>query len=381
MPRTLKSDKMLFWATIFLVCTSVVMVYSASAVQADRLHQSSTYNLFRQLAWAGLGLVALLAMTRIDYHQFKRPEVIWSLLGVTVVALVAVFLFDARKGAHRWIGIGPLSWQPSELAKLVAICFTAAVLERRMHRVNDVRYALGPVAIVTGLLAFLILAEPDLGTASVLVIVVSTMVFAVGLSYRYLFGAALLMLPALMVLIVAVGYRRDRLVAFIDPWADPQGKGYQIIQSLVAVGSGGLFGQGLMAGVQKLYYLPEPHNDFIFAVIGEEFGLVGTTVTLLCFCLIAWRGLRAALLAPDRFGALLAIGLTGLVAIQAFINISVVLSLLPPKGIPLPLVSAGGSSLVVNLIGMGILLNISQQATPVTSVVAAPPLEVAEARG
>jgi len=379
MARTLKSDKMLFWATIFLVCTSVVMVYSASAVRADDVHQSSTYNLLRQSAWASLGLIALLTMMRVDYHQFRRPEVVWSLLSVALVALVAVFLFDARKGSHRWIGIGPFSWQPSELAKFVAICFVAAVLERRMHRVNDLKYALLPVGIVTLLIALLILAEPDLGTASVLVIVVCTMVFAAGLSYRYLFGAALVMLPALMVLIVAFPYRRDRLVAFLDPWADPLGKGYQVIQSLMAVGSGGLFGQGLMAGVQKLFYLPEAHNDFIFAVIGEEFGLLGTTVTLLCFCLIAWRGLRAALLAPDRFGALLAIGLTGLVAIQALINICVVLGMLPTKGIPLPLVSAGGSSLVVNLIGMGVLLNISQQAVPVTA--ATPVMDMAEAHG
>lgn len=364
MARTLKSDKMLFWVSLLLVCASVVMVYSASAVQADTANQASYHLLFRQVVWAALGLGLLLVVMRMDYHHLRRPAVIWTLLGLTVVALLAVFLFTARKGTQRWIYIGGLSWQPSELAKFVAVVFAAALLERRMHRINDVAYALVPIGVVTILLAGLIVCQPDFGTATVLTLVVTSVVFAAGLNYRFLFGTALILMPTAMLLILGSSYRRRRLMAFLNPWDQQFGDGFQVVQSLVAVGSGGILGRGLMAGVQKISYLPEAHNDFIFAVIGEEFGLIGTTVTLLCFGVIAWRGLRTALVAPDRFGSLLAIGLTMMVALQALVNMSVVIGLLPPKGIPLPLVSNGGSSLVVTLAAVGILLNISQQSSP-----------------
>jgi cell division protein FtsW len=265
------------------------------------------------------------------------------------------------------MSIGGISIQPSEVAKLVAIFFAAALLSRWMHRMDQPGFALLPIAVVTLGLAALILRQPDYGTAAVLVLVVLTIVFAAGLSYRHLIGIAVLLLPAAAMLAWGSAYRRSRLLSFLDPWADPQGTGYQVIQSLTAVGSGGLFGRGLMAGVQKIYYVPEAHTDFIFAVVGEEFGLIGTTLVLAGFAIIAWRGFRASLLAPDRFGALLAIGLTMMVAAQAFFNISVTLSLVPTKGIPLPFVSNGGSSLLVNLVAMGILLNISQQAAPLAA--------------
>jgi cell division protein FtsW len=209
----------------------------------------------------------------------------------------------------------------------------------------------------------LILAEPDLGTSVLLVVIAAVMIFAAGINYRYVVGLALAAIPAFFVLVWRVEYRRKRVLAFLDPWADPLADGFQMVQSMIAVGTGGLFGRGLMGGVQKLHYLPEPHNDFIYAVISEELGLIGASVVLACFCVIAWRGLRTALRAPDRFGAFLALGLTTMVAFQAFFNLSVVLGLVPPKGIPLPLVSYGGSSLLINLIGMGILLNVSQHAS------------------
>jgi cell division protein FtsW len=209
----------------------------------------------------------------------------------------------------------------------------------------------------------LILLEPDFGTAMALVLIVAAMIFAAGLHYRYLIGTLLVVLPAVYVVLVSAPYRRRRLLAFWDPWADPLGDGFQIIQSLIAVGTGGVFGRGLMAGVQKLFYLPEPHTDFIYAVIGEELGLIGATTTLVCFCLIAWRGLRITMRAQDAFGAFVALGMTIMIVVQAFVNMSVVLGLMPTKGIPLPLVSAGGSSLVVSLVGMGVLLNISQHET------------------
>ena len=367
MARTLKSDKLLFWATLFLVGASLVMVYSASALQAGAARPS--YEIAaKQAAWAIGGIALLFVLMRVDYHQFSRPPVIWALLGVTVVALLAVFASPAKRETHRWITLAGFSVQPSELAKLVALFFTAALLEKRMHRVNDVGYALAPIGLVAGALAGLIVLQPDFGTATVLLIVVTSVVFAAGLSYRYLAGTMLILAPVAMVLIMTADYRLRRVMAFLDPWAVQLTDGYQIVQSLIAVGSGGVFGRGLMLGVQKVFYIPEPHNDYIFAVIAEELGLIGATVALCCFAIIAWRGLRTSLVAPDRFGALLAVGLTMMVALQAFVNMSVVLSMLPPKGIPLPFVSNGGSSLVVNLIGMGVLLNISQQASPTAAV-------------
>jgi cell division protein FtsW len=244
-----------------------------------------------------------------------------------------------------------------------------------MDRIDDIGYSLLPIGVVTGIIVGLILVEPDLGTAASVLVIAGVMVFSAGVSYRYVFGLLLVSLPAFYVVVMATEYRRQRVMAFLDPWSDPLGSGYQMIQSMIAVGTGGVFGRGLMGGVQKLYYLPEAHNDFIYAVIAEELGLIGATIVLACFCVITWRGLRTAMRAPDRFGAFLAVGLTAMVAFQAFLNISVVLGLAPTKGIPLPFVSAGGSSLLINLLGMGILLNVSQHASPsyvVTTTMAKP---------
>jgi cell division protein FtsW len=372
MARTLKSDRLLFVATLLLVCASVVMVYSASAVQAMDRYQTPHFFLYKQLLWAVMGVTLMLAAMKIDYHRYRQSSLIWSLIGLATVLLLSVFFFPARNGTHRWITFGPLSLQPSELAKFVAILFAAALLERRMHRINDLSYALLPIGLVTGLLAALILAEPDFGTAVVLVGIVTVMVFAAGLTYRYVFGTLLVLAPLAALFVFGRAYRRQRLITFLDPWKDPLGEGFQIIHSLYALGSGGLIGKGLMAGIEKLYYIPEPHTDFIYAVIGEEWGLAGTTVALACFAVIGWRGLRAALLAPDRFGSFLALGITMMVALQALVNISVVTKLVPTKGIPLPFVSNGGSSLLINLVAMGILLNISQQASSAAAAVTPP---------
>ena len=363
MARTLKSDRVLFIATLLLVATSIVMVYSASAVYAMGHHKPPSYFMFKQLAWALIGLCVLGVTMRVDYRTYRQPVVIWSALAVVGLALVAVLFSRPINGTSRWFSLAGITLQPSELAKLAAIVFTAALLERRMHRINDLRYALLPVGVVTLILTGLILQEPDFGTAASLALVVAAIVFVAGLSYRYLFTAALVLLPTAFAIVMSAGYRRRRLWTYLNPWQDPLHDGYQIVQSLIAVGSGGIFGRGLMGGVQKLFFLPEPHTDFIYAVIAEELGLIGATVLLVCFGVIAWRGLRVAVTAPDRFGALLAIGLTTMVAVQAFVNISVVTGILPNKGLPLPFVSNGASSLLINLLGMGILLNISQQAT------------------
>jgi cell division protein FtsW len=363
MARKLKSDKLLFIATLLLVCTGVVMVYSASAVMAMERFQSPYLFLVKQLAWAMMGLALLPIVMRIDYRNYRQPLVIWTALGVAGLALVAVLFGPRVNGATRWLGVGPLGVQPSELAKIAVIIFMAALLERRMERIDDVGYSLLPIAVVLGAVVGLVLAEPDLGTAVCIVMIAAVMVFTAGISYRYVIGLLLAALPAAYFLIMTSDYRRRRVMAFLDPWADPLGDGWQMIQSMIAIGTGGMFGRGLMGGVQKLFYLPEPHNDFIYSVIGEELGLVGTSLILLCFAVITWRGLRTAVRAPDRFGAFLAIGLTTMVTFQALFNISVVLGMLPPKGIPLPFVSAGGSSLLINLVGIGILLNVSQHAS------------------
>ena len=366
MARKLKSDKWLFLATLALVCASVVMVYSASALVALERFQQPYLFVTKQLLWVAVGIALLSLVMRVDYRTYRNERLVWALVACVGLLLVAVLFSRPVNGTRRWFGIAGFGIQPSELAKIAAIFFTALMLERRMHRINEVGYSVLPLALIVGGMAGLILLEPDYGTAVSLLAVTGVMVFAAGLNYRYLVGTALLLLPALYVVLWQAPYRRRRLLAFLDPWADPLGDGFQIIQSLIAVGTGGVFGKGLMAGVQKLFYLPEPHTDFIYAVIAEEMGFIGATVIVACFAVIAWRGLRAAQHAPDGFGAFLALGLTMMLVLQALVNVSVVLGLLPTKGIPMPLVSFGGSSLLINLLGVGVLLNISQHAATET---------------
>ena len=312
-----------------------------------------------------LGLVLMVIGMRVDYHHYKKPVVIWSALGITLTLLLVVFGFAPINGTRRWISMPGFTLQPAELAKLAAVFFTAAILERRMHRVNDIKFALMPIGIVVSVLAGLIVLQPDFGTSTALTGVVLAMVFSAGLSFRYLGAVVAVLIPLAGLAIWAEPYRVRRFLIFLDPESDPLGAGFQLRQSLIAVGSGGPFGRGFMDGVQKLFYIPEPHTDFIFAVISEELGLIGATAILACFVIIAVRGLRASMFAPDRFGSLLAVGLTAMIAAQAFVNLSVVIGLLPTKGIPLPFVSNGGSSMLVSLFAMGILLNVSQYASAV----------------
>jgi cell division protein FtsW len=355
--RKLKTDRVLFITAMLLVCVSVVMVYSAAVLPGGR---SDYQTAVKQALWAVLGVSVLAVTMRIDYRTYKNESFVWALLALVGVLLVAVLFSDPVNGARRWLLIGGLGIQPSELAKLACVLFTALMLERRMHRINEISYSLLPVAIVVGLVAGLIYWQPDMGTALSVLLIAGTMVFAAGLSFRYLVGLAVAGVPAVVVAVMAEAYRIDRWIAFLDPWADRNDTGYQAVQAQIAIGSGGVLGRGLTDSVQKLFYLPYPASDFIYAVIGEEFGLLGTTGILLCFCVIAWRGLRIALRAEDAFGSFVALGITTMVCAQALVNISVVLSLLPTKGIPLPLISAGGSSLLVSLVSVGVLLNIPQ---------------------
>lgn len=363
MARKLQSDKWMFLATLALICASIVMVYSASAVMAEERFKQPYLFVTKQVLWVTLGVALLSIVMRVDYRTYRNERLIWTLLGAVGLLLVAVLFSPEVNGTRRWFAVGGFGIQPSELAKLAAVLFAALTLERRLGRINDLTYSLPPIVLVVGALVALILYEPDFGTAVSLVAVVGVMVFAAGLSYQYIAGAVLLMVPVLIVVLIQRPYRIQRLLIFLDPWADPLGGGFQIIQSLIAVGTGGVFGKGLMEGRQKLFFLPEPHTDFIYAVIAEETGLVGAVLILACFGVLAWRGLRASLRAPDPFGAFLALGLTMMLVLQALVNISVVLGLAPTKGIPLPLVSAGGSSLLISLLCVGVLLNISQHGT------------------
>jgi len=360
MARKLKSDRVLFTAAVLLVCVSMVMVYSASAALAlDRYGQAYMF-LIRQAMWTALGLATLAVAMRIDYRTYRSDTFIWSLIAAVGVLLVLVLFSAPVNGARRWFNLGGLGIQPSEVAKITAVLFTALMLERRMHRIDELSYSLLPILIVVGSMSGLILLQPDLGTAASLLMVVGAMVFAAGLNYRYLVGTLSAGATVLYFLIASSPYRLRRMLAFLNPEADPLGDGFQVMQSLIAVGTGGVFGRGLMGGVQKLFFLPEPHTDFIYAVIGEELGLLGATTVLACFGVIAWRGARIAVRAHDAFGSFLALVATAMIAVQALVNISVVLGLLPTKGIPLPLVSSGGSSLLVSLLGVGVLLNVSQ---------------------
>jgi len=363
MARRLESDRILFGAVVVLVLFGALMVFSASAVLASERFGSSYYFLIRQLIWAGVGLGLMFAVMHFDYRRLANPLVIFPALGLQFLLLVTVLFADRSHNAHRWLHLGPASFQPSELSKIVLVVFLAYFLSVRQGAVNDWKHTLLPIGLVSGASVVLIVKEPDLGTSLALALIVAAMLFAAGLRLAYFAYGALAAVPVLYLLIFHVGYRQRRVMAFLDPYSDPLGKGFQIIQSFVAVGTGGIDGVGLMDGKQKLFYLPEPHTDFIFAVIGEELGFIGALFVLALFGVILWRGLRAAAGCGNEFGRLLAIGLTVMLVGQALVNISVVLGLLPTKGIPLPFISYGGSSLVMSLMAVGILLNISQQST------------------
>lgn len=361
MARRVGIDKWMFVSTLLLTFIGVVMVFSASAVISSDHFGSPYHFLLRQLGWAVAGLGAMSLLMNTDYRRLKNPAVVFSFLGLTTLLLLAVFFLDRSHNTHRWIRMGAMSFQPSELAKPALILFLAFFLERRLKSIDDLRHTLLPAIVPSALFAILIVKQPDLGTAMVCLGVTGAILYSAGMRLRY-FGYALVpIVPALYVLLFHVGWRARRMVAFLDPWSDPQGAGFHITQSLIAVGTGGLTGLGLMEGKQKLFYLPEPHTDFIYAVASEELGLVGAVFIATLFLVFAWRGLRTALRAEEPFARLLAIGITTMVVLQAFFNISVVLSLLPTKGIPLPFISYGGSSLFVMLASVGVLLNITRE--------------------
>jgi cell division protein FtsW len=357
-------DMLMACAALGLTLFGIVMVYSASGFTASTGFGGSFYFVLRQAGWAVLGIIVMLVLMRIDYQRYASPTLILLLLGASVCLLTAVFFFAESKGARRWIKVGPLSAQPSEFAKIALIIFLAYFLTRRNEdgQERSFQATFLPASVITGILMVLILKEPDLGTALMMGVIFVVMMVVGRVPVLHLLTLALPVVVVGYVYILKTPFRIQRMVAFWDPESDPRKSGYQILQSLYAVGSGGVSGVGLGSSKQKLGFLPEARTDFIFAVIGEELGLVGTITIVLVFGLLMWRCLKASLRAPDQFGQLLGMGLTTMLIAQAFFNMSVVLSLVPTKGITLPFISAGGSSLLFALAAVGILLNISEQA-------------------
>ena len=354
-------DTVLLASVAALIGIGLVMVFSASSATAYAEHGDIAYYLKRQLMWLGVGLSSAYLFYRIDYHRLR--SVAPYLLAGAVIGLILVFVPHVGlgvNGGRRWIGTGGLSVEPSEFAKLALVIYLSAVLSARGERITSLSRGVVPLCVPVALMAVLVLKEPDMGTASLLLFIALTLFFAAGARLMHLTAVVFAMVPFAALTVLASPYRRARIFAFIDPWKDPLNTGFHIVQSLLALGSGGLFGVGLGASRAKFFYLPEQYTDFIFSVLGEELGLVGTLSVIVLFITFAYRSIRIALAAPDRFGFFLALGCTAMITIQAFVNIGVVSSSWPVTGVPLPFISFGGSSLVVNCIAVALIANVAR---------------------
>ena len=370
MARRAETDRWLFVVTLMLCLLGAVMIFSASAVTAEQQYGHSYYFLLRQAIWLVAGLAGMFALMKLDYHHLREPAVVYTTLCLVLLMLLGTFFLDKSHATHRWIRFGPVGIQPSELAKLSAILYLAWFLDLRRRSVTRLEFckedlvqtilpAVAPILVCVAL----VVMQPDLGTSVDIVLIMTAILFVAGLSWKWLVAGAGAALPLLFVLITHVSYRQARITSFWHPESDPQGAGFQLLQSLIAVGSGGFTGVGLMESKQKLFYLPEAHTDFIYGVICEELGFIGAAVVIALFAVYGWRGMRAAFNAPDGFGRMLALGVTAMVLFQSLINFAVVLGMMPTKGIPLPFVSYGGSSLLVMLLATGVLLNVAHQGS------------------
>mgnify|MGYP000855441767 CR=1 FL=1 len=356
-------DYILFFAVMTLMAIGIIMVFSASMVRSVKFYGHPYYYLITQLVWAALGIAAMLFLMHFDVWRY-RPWIPF-ITGVGILLLIIVLIpgiGQVRNDARRWLGYRQLSFQPAEVAKVTTLLFLADSMAKRRDKLGSLVKGLGPYLVFLGLTCGLVLLEPDLGTAIAIAGGAAVVIFVSGVNWLHLLAVGAASVPALVWAVFAEEYRRKRFLAFLDPWADPDGAGWQIIQALYALGTGGPFGTGIGYARQKWFYLPEPDTDFIFAVLGEEMGFFGTSLVLALFLVVAWRGFRTAMAAPDRFSCLLAAGLTSLIVFQAAINIGVVTGSLPITGIPLPFISRGGSALVMNFVAIGIVLNISRYA-------------------
>jgi cell division protein FtsW len=364
MPRKLTPDMWLFGVAVVLLSVGVVMVYSASAIVAGERFRDPYFFLKKQLFWAALGGAGLWLALRTDYRRLERfmlPILVGAIVLLVLVLIPPVG--QAINGTRRWIRLGFVSFQPAEVAKLALVIYLATFLARRRETLGDFWHGLLPPLAVAAGLAGLILAQPDLGSCLTLVALTFALLFLAGGRVRHLGLVLASALPLLALAIWVAPYRMRRITAFVDPWADPRGSGFQIIQSWLALGNGGVVGQGIGGSRQKLFYLPESHTDFIFAIVGEELGFLGAAAIVALFAVFVWRGLRIGLRAPDPFGAYLALGITVLIGTQTLVNLGVVTGLLPTKGLPLPFISFGGSALLVTMVSTGVLLNISQHTS------------------
>lgn len=353
-------DTWLFISVAILVAFGLVMIFSASSASAYADYHDTMYFFKRQLIWLAAGSAIAYGAYRIDYHLLKRAAPYLLLAaGLGLLLVLVPHIGTSVNGARRWIGFHALSLQPSEFAKIALVVYLAAMLSTRGERITQLTTGLVPLCAVPVAMALLVFREPDMGTASLLVFVAFSMFFAAGARIPHLLAIVAVTTPVVATLALASSYRRARILAFLDPWRDAQNTGFHIIQSLYALGSGGLLGVGLGTSRAK-FYLPEEYTDFIFSVIGEELGLIGTLFVLALFVVLAYRAIRIALAAPDRFGFFLAVGCTSMIVIQALINIGVVTSSWPVTGVPLPFISFGGSSLIVNLIAVALILNVGR---------------------
>ncbi len=363
MPRKLRPDPWLFGSVVVLVSVGVVMVYSASAIVAADRFQDPYFFLKKQLIWVVLGFMCLWAAMTVDYHRLEHAVVPLLALSLALLVLVLIPPFGQEiNGTRRWFRWGVVSFQPAELAKFSLVCYLACFFSRRREAVRALWTEHLPPLVVAAAMAGLVLLQPDLGSSLTLLTLVFSLLFLTGARARLIGFVAASALPLVALAVVMAPYRLRRIAAFLDPWVDPRGSGFQIIQSYLALGSGGWLGRGLGESKQKLFYLPEPHTDFIFAILGEELGLAGSLAVVGLFAVLVWRGLRVGLRAPDPFGAYLALGLTLLLASQALVNLGVVTGILPTKGLPLPFISFGGSAILTAMVATGVILNISQHA-------------------
>lgn len=354
-------DRVLIMVTLLLLAIGLLMVFSASFVVAEETRGDPFYFLKRQAIWVAIGLVALYIISRVHYKQLKRFSILILLLNFVLLGLVFTeFGSDMGTEARRWLALGPLMLQPAEFSKLALVIFTAAYLSSRRVNIHDFWTASLIPLILVGAVFFMIQYQPDMGTALVVMAGSLLVIIFAGMPISQVAGLSLVFLPPLAYFTLKEEYRMQRLFTYFDPWAEPTGSGYQVIQSLYALGPGHIFGAGLGQGKQKLFYLPEPQNDFIFAVIGEELGFIGAVAVLMLYLILTWRGFQIALKAPELFGSLVAAGITFMIALQVLVNVAVVTGTVPVTGINLPLISAGGSSVFFTLLGIGILLNISR---------------------
>lgn len=353
-------DVYLFFTTLLLLLAGVIMIFSASAILAQENYNDTYYFLKKEILFIGMGLVLLFTAKAMPYKYYTRW--IYPILGATLFCMLLTFipgLSHSAKGATRWISLFGFTLQPSEFAKLSVVIFTAYMIAKKEESIALFSKGILPVISIAGVFLLLILAQRDLGSVLVLSAVIFIMLYVAGARLRFLFGLLLLISPGIYYFVFSVSFRRQRILAFLDPWKYQQDFGYQIIQSFLAFNSGGITGMGLGEGKQKLFYLPEAHTDFIFSVLGEEFGLIGVIVIAMLFLFLVFRGLKIALKTTDSFGMMLALGFTCLLGLEAFINFGVVMGILPTKGLALPFISYGGSSLLASMIAVGIILNVS----------------------